>query len=76
MEDRNVAQQPEITMRPASYYYLAQIWRPQEHPQTQRRTLRVASRGRHAARRDYPARALPVVARRVLAMLSGTSQAA
>jgi len=63
-------------MRPASYYYLAQIWHPQEHRQIQRGTLRVASRGRHAARRDHPGRALPAVARRVLAMLSGTSQAA
>ena len=65
-------------MRPATYYYLAQAWRPREHRQAQRGALsRTASRGRHAApRRGHPGRELPGVARRVLAMLSGTSQAA
>jgi len=64
-------------MRPATYYYLTQMWRLEEHHQIQRGARSfVVSRGRHAARRDHPGRALPAVARRVLAMLNGTSQAA
>jgi hypothetical protein len=64
-------------MRPATYYYLAQAWRPDGHRQTQR-GARSASRGRHgyAPRHDRPGRELPAVARRVLAVLSGTSQPA
>lgn len=66
-------------MRPAAYYYLAQVWPTQGNRQDQRGTpFRLKSRGRHARapRRDLSWRELPVAARRVLAALSGTSQAA
>jgi hypothetical protein len=68
-------------MRGATHYYLAQAWRPRSHRQTQQGTRRprAAYRARHALA-DTPARApsrsvreLPAVARRVLAVLSGTS---
>jgi hypothetical protein len=65
-------------MRPASFYYLAHAW-----PSRRRQTLpgapaRATSRGRHARapRHDHLGRELPALARRVLAALSGTSQAA
>ena len=63
-------------MRPASYYYLTQAW-----PSNQRRqsgTSRTTRRGRHAMprRRYHPTRELPALARRVFAMLTGTSQPA
>ena len=67
----------EITMRPASYYYLTQAW-----PSSRRRAsrpggqARATRRGRHAleTRRYRPTRELPALARRVLATLTGTSQ--
>ena len=62
-------------MRPATYYYLAQVWSPRTERQTQRGALpRVRSRGRHAraVRRDHPVRGLPAFARRVLAVLNST----
>jgi hypothetical protein len=63
-------------MRPASLYYLTQAW-----PANQRRQSgpsRTRHRGRHAMapRRYHPARQLPALARRVFAVLTGTSQPA
>ena len=66
-------------MRPATYYYLAGAWPSRPHRQTQPGApSRATSRGRHARapRRDHPGRELPALARRVLAVLSGTSQTA
>lgn len=67
-------------MRPATVYYLAQAWSPRTNHQFQRDDAPPcpASRGRHARvpRRDRHQRGLPVVTRRVLAMLNGTSQPA
>ncbi len=66
-------------MRPATYYYLTQAWPARRHSQSPRGTLfRVRRRGRHAQapRRDHPGRELRAVARRVLAVLTGTSQPA
>ena len=67
-------------MRPATVYYLAQVWSPRTNRQFQRNDAppRTASRPRHARvpRRDRPARGLLTVTRRVFAMLNGTSQAA
>ena len=70
-------------MRGASHYYLAQTWRPRQHLQTQQgsRRPRAAYQARHALagtparapRRSRSVRELPGVARRVLAVLSGTS---
>ena len=65
-------------MRPATYYYLAQVWPHRGHHPAQRGALfGAASRGRHAQapRRGHLGRELSAVARRVLAVLSGTSQA-
>ena len=67
-------------MRPATIYYLAQTWSPRTNRQFQRDDAppSAASRGRHARapRRYRPGRALTAVARRALAVLNGTSQAA
>ena len=67
-------------MRPATIYYLAQIWSPGTNRQFQRDDAppSAASRGRHARppRRDAHRRGLSAVTRRVLAMLNGTSQPA
>jgi hypothetical protein len=67
-------------MRPATVYYLAQAWSPRRNHQFQRDDAPPcpASRGRHARvpRRGRHQRGLPVVTRRVLAMLNGTSQPA
>ena len=65
-------------MRGASHYYLAQTWRPRGNRQTQQGTRRprAAYQARHAladAPARGPVRELPGVARRVLAVLSGTS---
>ena len=70
-------------MRGASHYYLAQTWRPRRHRQMQQGTRRprAAYQARHALanaparapRRSRSVRELPAAARRVLAMLSGTS---
>ena len=63
-------------MRPASYYYLAQNWRPnQSQPAS---PSRPKSRGRHAraSQRDHAGRELQGFARRVLAVFRGTSQPA
>ena len=66
-------------MRGASHYYLAQTWRPRRHRQMQQGTRRprAAYQARHALadapRRSRPVRELPAAARRVLAVLSGTS---
>jgi hypothetical protein len=63
-------------MRSASLYYLTQAW-----PSKQRRQggpSRTTRRGRHAMApgRYHPARELPARARRVFAVLTGTSQPA
>ena len=67
-------------MRPATVYYLAQLWSPRTNRQFLRNDAppRTARRPRHArvARRDRPARGPLTVTRRVFAMLNGTSQAA
>jgi hypothetical protein len=67
-------------MRPATVYYLAQVWSPRTSRQFQRNDAPpcTASRPRHARvpRRDRPGRGLLTVTRRVFAMLNGTSQAA
>jgi hypothetical protein len=65
-------------MRPATYYYLAQAWSPGTRRHNQPGTPAGASRrGRHARpRRSHPGRRLPAVTRRVLAVLTGTSQTA
>ena len=66
-------------MRAASYYYLTQAWPARERGQIQRGALsRTVSRGRHARppRRVQLGRDLATVARRVLALLSRTSQPA
>ena len=66
-------------MRGAAHSYLAQTWRPRQHLQTQQgsRRPRAAYQARHALadapRRSRPVRELPAAARRVLAVLSGTS---
>ena len=66
-------------MRGASHYYLAQTWRPRRHRQMQQGTRRPRAvyQARHALadapRRSRPVRELPAAARRVLAVLSGTS---
>jgi hypothetical protein len=76
-------------MRGAAHYYLAQTWRPRGHRQAQQGPAqiqqgtgrpRAAYQARHAradapvsAPRSRPVRELPAVARRVLAVLSGTS---
>jgi hypothetical protein len=66
-------------MRGATHYYLAQAWRPRGHrqPQQSTRRPRAAYQARHALAdapgRSRPVRELPAVARRVLAVLSGTS---
>lgn len=65
-------------MRPASYYYLAQVWPRREHRQAQHGALTRAVRlGRraHTPRHAQPGRELPAVARRFLAALNGTSPA-
>jgi hypothetical protein len=64
-------------MRPATYYFMAQTWRAQEHRQIKPDAPpSTPGRGRHARAhaplRGHPRRALPAVARRVLAVLSGT----
>jgi hypothetical protein len=67
-------------MRPATLYYLAQVWSPRTDRQFQRNDAPpcTASRPRHARvpRRDRPGRGLPAVTRRLFAVLNGTSQAA
>ena len=65
-------------MRGASHYYLAQTWRPRGYRQIQQdaRRRRAVYQARHAladAPARGPVRELPGVARRVLAVLSGTS---
>jgi hypothetical protein len=67
----------EITMRPATFYYLTQAW-PGQRRQSQPGTRSRARRGRHAMapRRYRPARELPALARRVIATLTGSSQPA
>ncbi len=70
---------PEITMRPATYYYLARFWQPRRHHQAQPGApSRARSRGRHAKvpGRGHPGRDLTALARRILGVLSGTSQPA
>jgi hypothetical protein len=63
-------------MRPASVYYLTQAWPSNQRWQSG--PSRTTRRGRHAMapRRHHPARELPVLARRVFAALTGTSQPA
>lgn len=66
-------------MRPATYYYLTQMWPSTADRPAEPGTLPGSvSRGRHvgAHRRAHPARGLPAVVRRVVAALSGTWQAA
>lgn len=65
-------------MRPATCYYMAQAWPPQGRSEAPPALHRAAGQGRRAlsARRGHPGRELSAVARRVLAALSGTSQAA
>jgi hypothetical protein len=66
-------------MRPATYYYLARAWPADRHRGArQGAPSRATRRGRHArpARRDRYGRELSALARRVLAVLSGTSQTA
>ena len=66
-------------MRPATFYYLAQVWPPHGDRPLQS-DARAAKRRRrapaHARPRSRPRRELPAVARRVFAALSGTSPAA
>ena len=67
-------------MRPATVYYLAQLWSPPTSRPGRRNGAppRPASRPGHARlpRRGAPARGLLTLTRRVFAMLNGTSQAA
>jgi hypothetical protein len=66
-------------MRPATYYYLAQAWSSRRRGEARPGpSARVTRRGRHAQapRRSHARRELHAAARRVLAVLSGTSQAA
>jgi hypothetical protein len=67
-------------MRPATLYYLSQVWFPPTNRQFQPHDAPpcTASRGRHARvpHRDRPGRALPAITRRVLTVPNGTSQAA
>jgi len=78
-EDTNLDRSPETTMRPATYYYLAQVSSHRTHRQIQQDAPPpAADRGRHARvpRRGHPERGLPAFARRILAMLDSTSRAA
>jgi len=66
-------------MRPATVYYMAQVSSRRTHRQFQPDAPPdTAGRGRHARapRRGHPERGLPAFARRILAMMNGTSQAA
>jgi hypothetical protein len=66
-------------MRPATVYYMAQVSSRRRHGQIQPDAPPdTARRGRHARapRRGHPERGLPAFARRILAMMNGTSQAA
>jgi len=66
-------------MRPATYYYLAQVSSHRTPRQIQQDAPPpAADRGRHARvpRRGHPERGLPAFARRILAMLDSTSRAA
>jgi len=65
-------------MRPATVYYLAQLWSPRTNRQFQRNDAPpcTASRPRHARVPRRPGRGLLAGTRRVLAGLNGTSQAA
>jgi hypothetical protein len=66
-------------MRPATVYYLAQAWPSRGHREARPGApSRATRRGRHAyaPRRSHLGRDLHAAARRVLAVLSGTSQAA
>jgi hypothetical protein len=66
-------------MRPATYYYLAQVWAlagTAGSSQTPSPAPRTGAATRAQPRRIHPGRELPAVARRVLAALSGTSPAA
>lgn len=63
-------------MRPATYYFIAQAWPPRANRRSRREApFHVASLGRraHAPRHARPGRELPAVARRVLAVLNGSS---
>jgi hypothetical protein len=67
-------------MRPATLYYLAQVWSPRTNRQFQRNDAPpcTASGPRRARgpRREPLGRGLLTVTRRVFAVLNGTSQAA
>ena len=65
-------------MRPASLYYVTQAWPSQGRQSQPGAPSRATRRGRHAMapRRYNPARELPALARRVIAILTGTSQPA
>jgi hypothetical protein len=65
-------------MRPATYYFLAQVWASQPHHAQPGARSRATRRGRHAMapRRYHFGRELPALARRVRAAMSGTSQPA
>ena len=66
-------------MRPATLYYMAQVSSRRAHHQNRPDAPPdTAGRGRHAraSRRGHPERGLPAFARRILAMMNGTSQEA
>jgi hypothetical protein len=66
-------------MRPASYYYMAQVWPARRDGQSEHgagtRTSRLGRRT-HTPRHAHPGRERLTVARRLLAVLNGTSQPA
>ena len=66
-------------MRPATYYYVAQVSPHPSHRQIQQDApSQTTGRDRHARmpRRAHPERGLQAFARRILAMMNSTSQAA
>ena len=78
-ENTNLDRSPESTMRPATYYYVAQVSPHPSHRQIQQDAApQTTGRDRHARvpRRGHPERGLQAFARRILGMMNSTSQAA